>query len=328
MGFIRIALAGLATGVFVAMGAVCSAAAIATQGGRFSNRLDIAAHFAPFWLAGGLAVLGFAMVSSRGPVRVILVTLGVIAVVGAGEAVLSEYLRPMSPKARADAPHQLKLIQFNTFIDNRDMEGTARWIGEQDADIVVMEEVYPEMRDAVLRHHPYHVTCGDCSVMIFSRERPTADNVPWDHDEHGPRAPLVRGTFDAPGGGEFTVFGLHYTWPTDGWVQQAQGARVATVLDKFDHTRLIVAGDFNSTPWSFTRRAQDRRFGLERRDKAVFSWPAQPITSHNIPMPVPFLPIDHVYAGSDWKTVKVERGPRTGSDHYPVIVTLALTQKP
>jgi endonuclease/exonuclease/phosphatase (EEP) superfamily protein YafD len=38
---------------------------------------------------------------------------------------------------------------------------------------------------------------------------------------------------------------------------------------------------------------------------------------------VPFLAIDHVYAGRDWATVKVERGPRVGSDHFPVVLTLA-----
>ena len=40
-------------------------------------------------------------------------------------------------------------------------------------------------------------------------------------------------------------------------------------------------------------------------------------------LPFPFLPIDHVYAGRDWRTVRVQRGPRLDSDHYPVIVRLA-----
>ena len=37
---------------------------------------------------------------------------------------------------------------------------------------------------------------------------------------------------------------------------------------------VIVAGDFNSTPWSFSLRRQDRWFGLERRTRALPSWPA------------------------------------------------------
>ena len=32
--------------------------------------------------------------------------------------------------------------------------------------------------------------------------------------------------------------------------------------------------------------------------------------------------LDQVYAGAQWKTVSIERGPRLASDHYPVIVVL------
>ena len=46
----------------------------------------------------------------------------------------------------------------------------------------------------------------------------------------------------------------------------------------------------------------------------------------NIHMPLPFLAIDHVYAGAAWRTVSVERGPARGSDHFPVVVTLALSE--
>lgn len=86
---------------------------------------------------------------------------------------------------------------------------------------------------------------------------------------------------------------------------------------------MIIAGDFNSTPWSFARRRDDRDFGLIRRTRALFTWPAEKISHNRLPAPFPYLPIDHVYAGPGWATVSVERGPRLGSDHYPVVVTLA-----
>jgi hypothetical protein len=41
------------------------------------------------------------------------------------------------------------------------------------------------------------------------------------------------------------------------------------------------------------------------------------------PAPFAFLPIDHLYAGPAWKTLAVSRMPRTGSDHFGVLVTLA-----
>jgi endonuclease/exonuclease/phosphatase (EEP) superfamily protein YafD len=119
------------------------------------------------------------------------------------------------------------------------------------------------------------------------------------------------------------VVGVHYAWPTDPRRQQYQEARLASILAAVDRSRAIVAGDLNSTPWSFSRRRWDERFGLIRRTRAVFSWPA--LTQAQFPVlgAVPFLPIDHVYAGSGWATVDVERGPKLGSDHYPIVVTLA-----
>ena len=76
----------------------------------------------------------------------------------------------------------------------------------------------------------------------------------------------------------------------------------------------------NSTPWSFTLRRQDGRLGLERRTRALFSWPVAP--TYGWTPPFPLLAIDQVYAGSDWKTVSVKAGPKQGSDHLPVTVVL------
>jgi endonuclease/exonuclease/phosphatase (EEP) superfamily protein YafD len=90
---------------------------------------------------------------------------------------------------------------------------------------------------------------------------------------------------------------------------------------------MVLGGDFNSTPWSFQRRRDDQALGLIRRDRALWSWPTgegQP----RLPAPFPFLPLDHIYAGPGWATTSVRRGPRLGSDHYPIIVTLAPVARP
>jgi endonuclease/exonuclease/phosphatase (EEP) superfamily protein YafD len=241
-----------------------------------------------------------------------MLALGLAAVIAGTGLVLPELTRP-APRPPAAAGNQLKLIQFNTFADNADPDRAAAWIARQDADIVVIEEAVPAVVRGVLRRSGYYVACPECSVVIFSRKRGIAWGAPMRQRGWG-RAPLIWATFDAPGG-PFTVVGVHYTWPTDG-SQPIQAERLARLLDRFPKDRLILAGDFNSTPWSFARRREDARFGLERRTKALFTWPSSVL-------PFAFLPIDHVYAGRAWKTVKVERGPRLSSDHYPVIVTLA-----
>ncbi len=89
-----------------------------------------------------------------------------------------------------------------------------------------------------------------------------------------------------------------------------------------------MAGDFNSTQWSFRQRAVDASFALERRDHLIPTWPARLPMLHGAPFPVPLMPIDHVYAGPRWKTVRIVRGPRMGSDHYPLIATFAWSPEP
>jgi endonuclease/exonuclease/phosphatase (EEP) superfamily protein YafD len=97
---------------------------------------------------------------------------------------------------------------------------------------------------------------------------------------------------------------------------------VARRLDAFDRESLIVCGDFNSTPWSAALLRQDRLFRLERRTRALLTWPVQPYTRFRLTSPLPFLALDHIYAGPAWETVSVRAGPRLGSDHLPVVAVL------
>ena len=306
----------------------CAGAAVAAHGGRASDWLDVLTHFAPFWLAGGLAAIVAAFGVTPGWPRQIPIVLGAIAVVAAAGLMAPEYLRPIRPDVPAGGQHQIKIIQFNAKGDQRPREVAARWIVDQQPDLIVMEEVTPQIRDAVLALHRYHVapdpvTCPECRVVIMSRKAPVDTGL---RDEWLSRwiAPMARMTFAEADGG-FTIMGAHETWPYPPGRQQAGFRQLAEMLDHFPKDRLILTGDFNSTPWSFALQRADKRFGMERRDRALFSWPAGPLTVWLISPPFAFLPIDHVYAGSAWRTVKIERGPRgLGSDHLPLVTTLAL----
>ncbi|HEY3696318.1 endonuclease/exonuclease/phosphatase family protein [Phenylobacterium sp.] len=322
MRFVVILFSSLVASAALGMGFLCAAGAVLAWGGRADGRLDILAHFAPFWFAGGLAATVTALCLRPPSIKAALLIPGVVAMVAAGGLIVPELIRRMSPRVAPDAPHQIKLIQFNTWNRNVDPEGTARWIVGEDPDIVVIEEAQPPVLDAIRRLKRYQQSGSRSSVVILSKA-PQASNVLPRPRGRGPHAVLALATFATADGG-FTVVGVHYAWPTLVRMQAAQAADLARVLDGFDHSRLIVAGDFNSTPWSFARRRDDARFGLERRTRALFSWPARNSTGHRLLVVAPFLPIDHVYAGPAWRTVSVRRGPKLGSDHYPVVVRLAL----
>lgn len=299
--------------------------ALAAQGGRFSDRLDVLTHFTPIYLAGVLAATLVWIVTGRygrtTPVLALIGTLSALTLMLPDLTAATKW-----PSGRVDG-ETLTIVQFNTWVRNRDPGATARWILKTDPDIVVVEEGAGEsvaVLEALSDRYPSRTTCAapfPCSTLILAKRKPVSRGGLS-------RDPLVGGLSGAwatfhDQHGAFTIVGAHYTWPIPAGPQQQQTKRLATVLNRFPKDRLIVAGDMNSTPWSFSLRRQDRLFGLERRTRAVASWPAGRFSELPLTLPFPVLPIDQVYAGKGWRTISVRRGPTLGSDHFPIVVTLA-----
>lgn len=317
-------LSGLARAGALLLAAGCTAVLLAAQGGRFSDRLDILTHFTPWLLAGALvAVAVWALAGRQGRLTPGLALVGGLsAMMLMGPELVAAAGQKRAP---VDGP-TLKIIQFNLWGRNRDPEATTRWILEEDPDIVVFQEGFARsggVARALAGRYPHRTTCAEpraCSTMILAKRAPVAEGGL----QAGVSEAKLSGAWATFKGsrGTYTVVGTHYTWPVPAGPQQQQTLRLAKVLEAFPKESLIVVGDFNSTPWSFSLRRQDRLFGLERRTRALFTWPAGRFSGHDFAAPFPILAIDQVYAGSDWKTVAVRRGPALGSDHYPVVAQL------
>jgi endonuclease/exonuclease/phosphatase (EEP) superfamily protein YafD len=300
---------------------------LVAQGGRFSPWLDLASHFAPIWLGAALLAGLWAALGERSASRRVLLVLAALGAATSGALIAPELTRPLPRPAPPGSVFRLRLIQFNTWENLADPTGVADWIASQRPDVVTIEDVTKRLREALIQRG-FQYMGGVENVAIFSRPprvrapfvipRPMWPNLPA----------FSRASFAGPDGGPpFTVVAVHLTWPTrpNRWPARAA---LAALLDRYPHDRLIVAGDFNLTPWSFALRRLDRRLGLERRDRAIPTWPAwQPQAGGLVSAPA-VLPIDHVYAGAGWRTVAIGRGPRLGSDHYPLIVDLALVAPP
>lgn len=306
---IRFALRGL----MVLLGTFAAAGALLAQGGRFSGHLDVLTHFALIYLAAAAVVLIGAMIAAPGRAKLAMALLGGVAAAASLALILPELMRPSPPHAPATAAGQIKVIQFNVSRRDARMKERARWIAKQDPDFLILEESTPAMRAAVLAHLPRHMSCGmTCETVIFTRTAPEKVDRPR-RGRYG-LGPAIAIVHMAPEDGGYILVGTHYTWPTHVRNHRENTDRMLQLIDPLPKGRMIVTGDFNSTPWSFARAREDVRNGLERRTKALPSWPTT--------VGVPFLPIDHVYAGDDLRTVRVERGPNLGSDHYPIVAVL------
>lgn len=319
---------GLITLVALPIAAMCALAALAGLGGGLSPWLDTLTHFTPMWIVGGLITAALSVFGLPDfPRRALLFYAG-LAVVASLPLVIPEYIARTDP-APSDSPDQIRIVQFNAWSDrNADVEGSLAWLLSAKADAIVMPEP-PNALVKALRAEGYHLSCYDrgdtyCGTALLSRARPLSRGVVERNDGHT-ATPLALAVLPAPGGGTYSVIGVHMVWPTQPRQQARQRQRLSDLIERAGpRERIIVAGDFNSTPWSFARRHDDQAWGLERRTRGVFTWPTSRVALIGPRTPLPILPIDHIYAGSDWRTVSVTRGPRLGSDHFPVLAVLAL----
>jgi endonuclease/exonuclease/phosphatase (EEP) superfamily protein YafD len=83
---------------------------------------------------------------------------------------------------------------------------------------------------------------------------------------------------------------------------------------------LIVAGDFNLTPWTDKLAALTQATGLGRYNTFHFTWP---LRVHGVDV-LPLVATDNVFASPHFAKIAVKAGPRLGSDHRPVIADIAL----
>lgn len=310
MGSVRFVLRG----VMLSLGALSALAAILAHGGRFSGHLDVLTHLAPLYLTAAVVVLVCAAFTPMTHGKLPMALLGGLGAVASLALMAPELMRRAEAPAAVEAAGQIKVIQLNVNRRDTRVEQRARWIAQQDPDFLILEETTPAMRAAVLRLLPRHMSCGrTCDTVIFTRTAPEKVEQPR-RGRYG-RGPAIAIVHMAPEDGGYILIGTHYTWPTAVWTHRENTARMLQLIDPLPKQRMILAGDFNSTPWSFARAREEARNGLARRTLALASWPTA--------FGVPFLPIDHVYAGDGLRTVRVERGPNLGSDHYPIVAVLA-----
>ena len=306
-------------------------------GGAWSETLDLLNHATPLFVAGGVLAMVIGWMRPSLPGRRLLLGLGLAGAVGAGVRVAPEMAAAAPPDPGPAGPRVTVLTQ-NVWDANRDPHGTARTLAAAGADIILLQELENPHARIVARDlervYPFHADCTLvnrwCSLAIISR----LPIIAWSFHQGGWKAPdwdrlvMVRATIDSPALGTFDVVGSKLVHPYTGDLQDTQTGRLVDQVRRVDQDRAILAGDFNLTPWSFALRRIDRSLELVRRTRGLASWPNRLPFGTAMAMPAPVLPIDQLYAGRAWRTVSVRRGPRTGSDHYGVLVTLAPQKGP
>ena len=298
--------------VFVAAAGLLAA----TRLSQLWSVFDVASHFTlHFGVVAVAFLIGYFMPRAR-VFTGLLLSLGGFIAIGLYGQVMSA--RPQAIGGLLPGETELRVATFNTSVRNEQAEAVAREIIRLDADVVTLIEIGMEKRAtlALLKQaYPYQTQCLEtklCRMAIISRH-PIISSEARDVWK-GP--PFIRASLGGKLAG-YTVMGVHTLRVPHVRGQFAQLHRLAEFLRAYDG-KLIVMGDFNATPFSRVLAEFEERSGL-RRLTALPTWPGY--------FELPQLAIDHVLVSPDIRLIERARiGARSGSDHYPVALKVALSK--
>lgn len=294
-------------------------------GSYFGNShplLDLLANFrVQFCLALALSALLLFLLRCRLLMRMALVLLAIEST-----SVLSWYNRAqmMAPAQarfldRTAIPH-LKVLLANVLFDNHRVEPLQQLIARERPDLVVLQEANDAQLGMMTRFRealPYH---------FRTRNLPYGLAV-WS------RLPILQPRFELLGAGELptlscrltwgrrelTLFTTHLTSPIRRPAAERDHQLAAMAGHLRRHPADLVLGDFNVSMWSPHYQQFEAASGYSncRHGFGVLaSWPAQlPAWSR--------IPIDQCLTRGSVRVEDLRLGPNIGSDHLPVLLTLA-----
>lgn len=296
----------------VGAGAICAWLA------PLHHLFDLGAMFAGPAFTSAVIGLGLAAVFRRWRLIAGFAAVGVALFV----ALLPQWFPARAPAMAGARP--VTVYFANVWARNQDNAAIARSVQAVDADVVAMTEIADRHVPAlpqILKAYPYRTSTaparyfeGGPRTVIASRYRITASPVVV-RDGLAAGEVIVR----APGG-DIRLLAVHLTrpWPLDGRVraQRDQTRRLAARIKAGEHDRILIVGDFNATASSAILKRFAREGGVTPAPALTGTW------FHPLPGPLR-IAIDNAFTGPGLTVLSRKVGPENGSDHLPIVVTVA-----
>lgn len=233
--------------------------------------------------------------------------------------------QPAAPTLAVQDPHQaFSLLSANVRMGNRDSAAFLAIVDQYDPDLLLVMEPndwWMTQLQPLRDRYPYRVEQPQenyYGIAFYSRFPLLESNIQYFEDNH---TPSVYALIELPTGAVLTFYGEHPRPPLPENSVSAADKELLLVANRVRATSgpVLVAGDFNDVPWSFTvesfaeiSQLRDIRIG-----RGFYN-------SFDAENPILRLPIDQIYLSRELGIVEFADPIRFSSDHFALFARIAV----
>lgn len=240
---------------------------------------------------------------------------------------VAPYLPGLTRATPAAVAESVSLVALNLFYRREDAGATRAYLEQQSADLLILSEVTPRWHEKLReleQTYPYfaiRTRLNPWGIAVYSKYPLQAIE---DLDLGDDRSSHLRVLVQLPGG-LAEVYAVHFASPPSPHQARQRNTQMRRLAERIaaadPDLPKIVAGDFNSTPFSPFFQDLLRDAGL-RDGRRPFGWHA---TWPTWPVPL-WIPIDYCLVSNGVTVTRVATGTATGSDHLPLECSFSLAR--
>jgi endonuclease/exonuclease/phosphatase (EEP) superfamily protein YafD len=229
-----------------------------------------------------------------------------------------------------DRATALRIMSVNVLMPNRNSEELLRIIRREKPDFLIAVETdlwWQERLDVLADDYPHSLECpleNLYGMHVYSRF-PMEDRAIQYLVE--PDIPSMHVALVLPCGRRVRMHCLHPKppSPTENPRSTERDAELMAVARRVAETKdggpVVVAGDLNDVAWSATTRLFRKVSGLldPRVGRGMYN-------TFHADYPLFRWPLDHLFHSEHFGVISLRRLPAFGSDHFPILVELALVE--
>ncbi len=225
-----------------------------------------------------------------------------------------------------EAATTLTILHANVYAHNSEHDRFIELIGKEQPDLVFVQEIEESWQAALLVIHedyPYRKVVSrndNFGIAVYSR-LPLAKVVQHKSPPYGYPSLVVTTNIDSK---PVTLISTHPMPPIGRRESEGRNQQLADIGELVDAAPrpVVLIGDLNISMWAHHYGKLVKQTGLRNARTGFGVLPTWPVH-----LPFAMIPIDQCLVSANINVVDIRTGPDIGSDHLPLIVTLAIPDR-